>query len=61
MDYNIEEGIIFNGDKEEINQLMGIFIDNAVKHSFENTCIKVESENNITKFSAKLPINVRKK
>lgn len=42
MDYNIEDGIIFNGNKEEINQLMGIFIDNAVKHSFENTCIKVE-------------------
>lgn len=42
IDCNIEEGIIFNGDKEEINQLIGIFIDNAIKHSYKDTCIKVD-------------------
>lgn len=42
IDCNIEEGIIFNADKEEINQLIGIFIDNAIKHSFKDTCVKVE-------------------
>lgn len=41
LDCNIDENIVFKGDKESINQLIGIFIDNAIKHAFENTIIVV--------------------
>ncbi|PRR83564.1 sensor histidine kinase [Clostridium vincentii] len=39
---DIAENIEFQGDKEGINQLVGIFIDNAIKHAFKNSDIEVE-------------------
>lgn len=39
---DIAENIEFKGDKEGINQLVGIFIDNAIKHAFKDTDIEVE-------------------
>lgn len=38
---DIEDGIKFSGDKEGINQVIGILLDNAVKYSFKNSEIKV--------------------
>ena len=38
---DIEENIMYLGDKDSITQLAGILIDNAIKHSFEHTEIKV--------------------
>ena len=34
---DIEENLNFKGDKESINQLMGILVDNAIKHSYKDT------------------------
>ena len=34
---DIEENLNFKGDKEGINQLMGILVDNAIKHSYKDT------------------------
>lgn len=34
---DIEENLKFKGDKEGINQLMGILVDNAIKHSYKET------------------------
>jgi len=34
---DIEENLKFKGDKEGINQLMGILVDNAIKHSYKDT------------------------
>jgi signal transduction histidine kinase len=39
---DIAENIEFKGDKEGVNQLVGIFIDNAIKHAFKDTDIEVE-------------------
>jgi len=39
---DIAENIEFQGDKEGINQLVGIFIDNAIKHAFKDSDIEVE-------------------
>ena len=33
LDYNIKEDIMFNCNSDEIKELMGILIDNAIKHS----------------------------
>lgn len=41
IDCDIEENISFYGEKEAINQLIGIFIDNAIKYSYKGTVIKV--------------------
>jgi signal transduction histidine kinase len=38
---DIKENILFKGNKEGFNQLIGILIDNAIKHSFKNTEIKI--------------------
>ena len=40
-DLDIDSNIRFKGDKEGINQLVGILMDNAIKHSFKDTKIKV--------------------
>lgn len=42
LDSDIENDIEFMGDKESINQLIGILMDNAIKHSYEKSTIKVE-------------------
>lgn len=38
---NIENDIYFNCNKDELEKLFSILIDNAVKHSYPNTTIKV--------------------
>ena len=41
IDCDIDENIQFKGDKEAINQLIGILFDNAIKHSYKDTTIKI--------------------
>lgn len=41
LDYNISKDISFLCNTEEIKQLLGILLDNAIKHSFENGSITV--------------------
>ncbi|NLK96437.1 MAG: HAMP domain-containing histidine kinase [Clostridiales bacterium] len=38
---NIKENIKIKGDKESINQLIGILVDNAIKHAYKNTEIVI--------------------
>lgn len=50
LDSNINKNINFFGDKESINQLVGILMDNAIKHSFKDSIITAnlkESKNKI--------------
>ena len=50
IDTNIKENITFKCSKEEIEKLISIIIDNAIKHSYENSSIIVnttEDKNNI--------------
>ena len=42
LDSDIQNDIEFIGDRESINQLIGILMDNAIKHSYEKSTIKVE-------------------
>ena len=47
---NIEEDIIFKCSRDEIEKLIGIILDNAIKHSYEKSTIKVlvnKEKNNI--------------
>ena len=47
---NIEKDIIFKCSKEEIERLISILLDNAIKHSYEKTSISVnlnKDKNNI--------------
>ena len=47
---NIEDNIIFKCSKEEIERLISIILDNAIKHSYKNSIIKVnlkKEKNNI--------------
>ncbi|MGN1358731.1 MAG: sensor histidine kinase, partial [Bacilli bacterium] len=39
--YNIEKNIDFSCNPEEIKQLIGILLDNAIKHSYDNSKITV--------------------
>ena len=41
LEYDIDQDINFKCDKDEIKQLLGILIDNAIKHSIKNGTIKV--------------------
>ena len=41
IDTNIENDIIFKCSKEEIERLISIIIDNAIKHSYKNSIINV--------------------
>ena len=41
LDLNIEDNIVFNGNKEAIEQLVGILIDNAIKYSYKKGVISV--------------------
>ena len=50
IDTNIEEDISLNSQKEEIEKLVSIILDNAIKHSFDNKVITVnlsKDKNNI--------------
>ena len=47
---NIEKDIIFKCSKDEIERLISIILDNAIKHSYKDTTIKVllnKNKNNI--------------
>ena len=47
---NIEDNILFKCSKDEIEKLLSILLDNAIKHSFQNTSINVvanKDKNNI--------------
>jgi signal transduction histidine kinase len=46
LDYQIEENINFKCNSEEIKQLVGIILDNAIKHSTKNSQIKVNLQSN---------------
>lgn len=46
LDCDIKENISFKGNKEGFNQLIGILIDNAIKHSFKDTEIKISLKEN---------------
>ena len=43
---DIDEDIIFNCSKDEIERLISIILDNAIKHSYNKTTIKVNAKNN---------------
>lgn len=50
IDQNIEKNIIFKCSKEEIEKLISIILDNAIKHSYKNSSIIVKlnkDKNNI--------------
>ena len=46
--YNIEDNIIFNMNENDIRELIGILLDNAIKHSYNKEKIKINlrKENN---------------
>ena len=46
IDPNIEEDIILKCNKDEIERLISIILDNAIKHSYKDTTIKVKVINN---------------
>lgn len=41
LNYDIQDNIEFCGNKEGINQLVGILVDNAIKHSYKNKEIEI--------------------
>lgn len=41
---NVPEGIVCHGDEQKIKQLILILVDNAVKYTPENGCIKVSAQ-----------------
>ena len=43
LETNINEGIEFNGDKEDIKHIISIILDNAIKHTEENSKIIVNT------------------
>ena len=46
IDTNIEEDIIFNCSKDDIEKLISIILDNAIKHSYKDTTINVITKKN---------------
>lgn len=48
--YNVQDNIKFNGNKEDIKQILSVLIDNAIMHTKENgkVIIELEKEKNIT-------------
>lgn len=46
IDTSIDENIMFKCGGVEINELVSILLDNAIKHSYKDTCIKVNLSNN---------------
>ena len=55
LETNINEGIEFNGDKEDIKHIISIILDNAIKHTEKNNMIIVnlEKERNYIKMEIK--------
>ena len=58
---NIDENIMFKCSKEEIERLISIILDNAIKHSYENSTIivklnKDKNNNNIEIINSGAPI-----
>lgn len=50
IDTSIEDNMMFNCSKEEIEKLISIILDNAIKHSYKDSCIEVamhKNKNNI--------------
>ena len=43
---NIEENVIFKCNKEEIEKLIGIILDNAIKHSYKDSTVLIKLEKN---------------
>lgn len=43
LETNINDGIYFNGDKEDIKHIISIILDNAIKHTEENSTIIVNT------------------
>lgn len=41
LDYKIEEDIKLNCNSNQIKQLVAILLDNAIKHSYKDKCVKV--------------------
>ncbi|MFX0073055.1 MAG: sensor histidine kinase, partial [Candidatus Hermodarchaeota archaeon] len=42
----IDDDIVLVGDKQRMNQIFRIFIDNSIKYSSKNSTIKIKAENN---------------
>ena len=42
IDTEVEDNIIFNCSKDEIEKLVSILIDNAIKHSYKDSSLKME-------------------
>ena len=57
IDTNIEENIIFNGNKEDIKHILSTLIDNAIKHTEEKNDIKIE----LKKEKGKIILQVKNK
>lgn len=69
LDADIESGIIFKGNEDEIKQLLSILIDNAIKHSTGDTVTvslcsaksKGQYELTVSNFGDEIPENEREK
>ena len=55
LESNIKENVDFNGDKEDIKQVVSILLDNAVKHTSENNKIII----NLNKDKSDVVIEVK--
>ena len=55
LETNINEGLEFNGDKEDIKHIISILLDNAIKHTEENKKIHV----NVTKEKNEIKIEIK--
>ncbi len=55
LETNIKEGIIFNGDKEDLKHIISIILDNAIKHTNKNgkIIVNVQKEKNDIKLEIK--------
>ena len=55
LETNIDEGIYFNGEKEDIKHIISIILDNAIKHTEKNNkiIVNVEKEKNDVKIEIK--------
>lgn len=54
IDTNIEENILFKCSKEEIEKLISIIIDNAIKHSYKDTKVIVDLKSNKNNINIKI-------
>ena len=55
LEINIDEGIVFNGDKEDIKHIISIILDNAIKHTEKDSkiIVNVGKEKNDIKIEIK--------